>query len=126
MALVNIRKLVALDIAGLGPRFILAEFSIGVILLVGLGVLSLRTGLFRTHSTWQALAGAYFLLLALNYIPLLIYAISIVHKRSAAVEVGKEIQDRARSFRTYRRQSLILLVPLAVPIAILMQQPHKH
>ncbi len=122
--MISIRKLVALDIAGLGPKFILAEFGFGVVLMIGLGALSLRAGL-RAHSTWQLLAGAYFLLLAVNYAPLLTYAVAMVRRESALTEVEEELQNRPESFRRYRRYSMILLVPLAVPIAILMERRQR-
>jgi hypothetical protein len=60
----------------LGPKFILAEYGFAVVVGGGLGVLSLRVGLVRTHAVWQVLLGAYLLLLALTYAVLLGYAIA--------------------------------------------------
>jgi hypothetical protein len=118
---ISIRKLAALDIAFLGPKLILAEFGGGILLAAAIGLLTLR----RSHSVWQILLGAYLLTLAVNYVPLLLYAITIVRHRSAQVEVAHEVTDRNRSFRRYRRQSLLLLVPFAVPILAIAQERQK-
>jgi hypothetical protein len=86
------------------------------------GVLSLRVGLFRTHAAWQIVLGVYLLLLAINYIPMLWCAIDIARHRSAATELGGELEDKTAAARKYRRQSLWLLVPLAVPVAWIMRR----
>ena len=51
--MINVRKLAAVDLYFLGPKIILAEFGLGVPLMLALGILSLRSGLIRTHATWQ-------------------------------------------------------------------------
>ena len=91
---IDFRKLAAVDIAFLGSRLILAEFSIGVFGLLALGLLTLL----RSHSLGGIALASYILCLGLNYVPLLLYA----------------------SPRAPRRQSLLLLVPLAVPILALI------
>jgi len=53
--MICIRNLVAVELAFLGPKFILAEYAFAVVAGVGLGVLSLRVGLMRTHAMWQVL-----------------------------------------------------------------------
>jgi hypothetical protein len=118
---INVRKLAALDIAFLGPKLILAEFSLGIFLSAAIGLLTLK----RSHSGWQILLGGYLLTLAVNYVPLLLYAIAIVRHRSAQIEVAHEVADRNRSFRRYRRQSLLLLIPFAVPILAFAQERQK-
>jgi hypothetical protein len=120
--MINARKLAAIDLYFLGPKIILLEFGLGVPIMLALGVLSLRVGLFRTQATWQILLGAYLLFLAINYLPMLWCAIDIVRRGSAAAELGDELQDRPAAMRKYRRQSLWLLVPLAVPVAWFMQR----
>ena len=119
--MINVRKLAALDIAFLGPKLILAEFSLGVFLSAAIGLLTLK----RSHSGWGILVGAYLLSLAVNYVPLLLYAIAIVRQRSAQEEVAHEVADRNRSLRRYRRQSLLLLIPFAVPILAFAQERQK-
>jgi hypothetical protein len=56
------------------------------------------------------------LFLGINYIPLLLYAIDISRRGSARQEIADELESQQKSFRKYRRQSLWLSVPLAVPI----------
>jgi hypothetical protein len=77
---INIRKLVALDITLHGPRFILIEFGVGTpaILMVG-GFLA---------STGQLVLGVYLLFTGINYVPALIYATLIVRAGTANSEVG--------------------------------------
>lgn len=120
--MINVRKLAAIDVCILGPKIILAEFGLGVPVMLALGILSLRVGLFRTHATWQILLGAYLLLLAINYIPMLWCAVDIARRGSAAAELGDELRDKSGAMRKYRRQALWLLVPLAAPVACLMRR----
>jgi hypothetical protein len=119
---INVRKLAAIDLYFLGPKIILAEFGLGVPIMVALGILSLRVGLFRTHSTWQIALGIYLLLLSVNYFPMLWCAIDIARHRTAAVELGDELDNKGAAMRRHRRQSLWLLVPLAVPVAWIVQR----
>ena len=123
--MICIRKLVAVELAFLGPKFILAEYAFAVVAGVGLGVLSLRVGLMRTHAMWQVLLGGYLVLLALTYAVLLGYAIAMARRGDARDEIADELDDKATAFRKYRRQSLWLLVPLAVPIAAIRRRDER-
>jgi|SRR5580700_573635 hypothetical protein len=120
--MINVRKLSAIDLHFLGPKIILAEFGLGVPIMLALGILSLRFGLLRTHAAWQIVLGVYLLLLAINYIPMLWHAIDLARRGSAADELGDELSDKGAAMRKYRRQSLWLLVPLAVPVAWIVQR----
>ena len=112
---INIRKLAALDIVFHGPKLILGEFAIGILLPLALGVLCFLRG----HAQWQTTLGAYLVLLAINYVPLMAYAIAIVHKGSAKEEAADGLgRDRKR----YLSQSLLLLVPLIVPLLAISQE----
>jgi hypothetical protein len=115
---IEIRRLAAVDIAFLGPRFILAEFSIGVFGSLALGVLTLV----RTHSLGGTVFGAYLLCIGVNYAPLLVHAIDLVRHGTAHQEIAGELPEKDRMFRKYRRQSLLLLVPLVVPIVAIVQR----
>ena len=116
-AVIEIRRLAAVDIAFLGSRFILAEFSIGVFGSLGLGFLTLL----RTHSLGGTVFGAYLVSIGVNYVPLLVHAIDIVRHGTAHQEIADELPEKHRVFRKYRRQSLLLLVPLVVPILAIVQ-----
>jgi len=113
----NPRKLAAIDIAFLGSRFIIAEYAIGVLLSVALGVLTLL----RAVSHWQLALGLYLILLGVNYVPMLVYAVAISKRGSAHAEIDDELTDKRRAMAKYRRQSLFLLVPLVVAITALRQ-----
>lgn len=120
--IVNIRKLAAIDISFLGPWVILTEFAIGVLGPFVLGGLTLRMALRHGWPLNLTLFGTYLLSLGLNYIPLLLHAVSLVLSQSVSDEIADELSDRRIAFRKYRRQSLYLLVPLVVPIAAILQQ----
>ena len=72
--------------------------------------------LFRGHSFWQLALGLYFISLGINYVPLLVYAVAITRGQSARAEMGDELSDERWAMAKYRRQSILLLVPLLVPI----------
>jgi hypothetical protein len=113
--LFNPRKLAAIDIAFLGPKFIIAEFAGGVLLCVALGVFTLL----RAGSFWQLTLGVYLICLGINYVPMLAYAIAITQGQRAAAEIGDELNNSRRAMAKYRRQSMLLLVPLLAPIVAL-------
>jgi hypothetical protein len=73
-----------LDIVFHGPRLILAEFVVGVFLPLALGLLSLLRG----RAAWQSILGVYLILVAINYVPLLVYALIIVFKGDAHADVS--------------------------------------
>ena len=115
--MVSIRKLAALDIAIHGAKLIVAEFAAGVILPLAIGVLSLLRG----RAYWQIAFGIYMLCLGLNYFPLLIYGTILAAKENAESAVAAELKARDQIASKYAKQSLLLLVPLVVPIAALLQ-----
>ena len=127
-AVINIRKLAALDIAFLGPKFILAEFALGVIGCATLGFFSLYFGLYHdpNHSQFAIIMGCFLLWIALNYVPLLMYAINIVRHDSAHQEVAYELEHRDKYAGKYLRQSTLLLIPLAIPTLAVYQELQKR
>jgi hypothetical protein len=124
--MISVRKLAAIDLAFLGRTFILAEFGLGVVGSAALGGFTLRAGIYRFHSARMITFGVYLLFLALNYVPLLLHAISMARDGSARQEIAGELDDRRAAFRKYRRQSLFLLLPLVVPIAALTQEIQRR
>jgi hypothetical protein len=65
--------------------------------------------------------GGYLVLLGVNYLPMLLHAVSLVRTHSASREIAEELVDRRFAFRKYRRHSLYLLVPLVVPLLATLQ-----
>ena len=127
--IINIRKLAALDIAFHGPKFILIEFVLGVSGSAALGLFSLYYGLFHgpNHSLFAVIMGCFLLWIALNYVPLLIYAISIVRHKSAQQEAAYEIAHKDKYMGKYRLQSAILiLAPLGIMILSVYQELQKR
>lgn len=119
--MVEVRKLVAVELTFLGPKIIVAEYAIAVAVGLTVGVLSLRAGLFRTHALWQTLLGLYLLFVVLTYAVLLAFAIAMARRGDCRLEIADELENKSATFRKYRRQSLWLLVPLAVPLAAMAQ-----
>ena len=125
---INIRKLAALDIVFHGPRLILAEFALGVVGCAAGGAFSLSF-FFRTasHPLIAAILGCFALSwIALNYVPLLLYAIAIVKRKSAELEVAFELEHKDVYARKYTFQSALLLLPLVVPILAIAQEIQKR
>jgi hypothetical protein len=118
---INPRKLAAIDIVFLGSKLIIAEFAGGVLLCVALGMFVL----FRGHSFWQLFLGLYLISLEISYVPMLVYAIAITRGQSARAEMGDELKNERRAMAKYRRESILLLVPLLVPILALAQERLK-
>jgi|SRR5271165_115934 len=124
--MLNVRKLAAIDLRFLGAKVILVEFGLGVVGSAALGALTLRAGIQRFHSSRMTLFGAYLLLLGVNYVPLLLHAVSLVRAGSAHQEIAGELGDQRAAMRKYRRQSLFLLLPLIVPIAAIVQEIQRR
>jgi hypothetical protein len=115
--MISIRRLAALDIAFLRKRLILAEFALGAFGSAALGVFTLL----RSHSRGATIFGLYLVSLKVNYMPLLLHALSIAPHGTAMTEIAGETEDRRQLFRKYRRGSLILLIPFVVPIVAVAQ-----
>ena len=120
--MLNVRKLAALDLYFLGPKVILVEFGLGVVGLVALGLFSLHAGIQREHGATFIAWGIYMVGVGINYLPLLLHAISITRRGSAQKETADELGDRRAAFRKYRRQSLFILIPLAVMVLAVVQE----
>ena len=119
--MIDLRKLAAIDIVFLGRKFVLAEYGFGVIFSLALAIFVLL----RSHSYWQLTLGIYFIGLGVNYIPMLAWAISIRHKQSALSELESELANESRAMTKYRRQSLILLIPLLAVVLTITRQRVK-
>jgi hypothetical protein len=121
---INVRKLAALDIVFHGPMFILIEFALAVFLCGAVGLLIFHGS---NHSPFMVILGSFFLWVALNYIPLLLYAISIVKHKSARGEVAYELEHKDRYAGKYSLQSiLLLLIPLAMLLLAVYQKLQKR
>jgi len=111
-----VRKLAAIDIVFLGFRLVVAEYAFGVLGSIALGVFVLL----RNHSKWQIAIGVYLICLGVNYLPMFAYAVSIGNKQNARAELGDELIEERRAMSKYRRLSLLLLVPLALPVCAII------
>lgn len=126
-AIITIRKLAALDMVFHRPKLILVEFAFGVFVGAALALVVALPVFFAAHwSLLQILVSCYFLSIALNYIPLLLYSISIARRGSAQEEVAFELAHKERFARKYTGRSLLLVLPLVVPILALWQEWQKR
>ncbi|HEX4208692.1 MAG TPA: hypothetical protein VHZ51_31720 [Ktedonobacteraceae bacterium] len=125
--IINIRKLAALDLVFHGPKFILAEFALAVILCAAFGIFSLFVS-FRTpsHPALSIIIGLVLSWLAISYVPLLLYAVDIVKRKSAQQEVAFELEHRDFYARKYTLQSFLIALPLVVPILTIVQEMQKR
>lgn len=116
--MINIRKLVALDMALHGVRLITAEYAIGIVLPLILAVGPMRSlAADPAHSGWQALSAVWLIGVAANYIPLFLYAVNIWRAGTAKQEGEPEFVHARR----YNLQQLFLFVPFLVAAAAFWQ-----
>jgi len=122
--IINLRPLAALDIVFHGSRFILIEFGGGILLCLALGLWLTYAAfpLGQDTGPLRLVTGVYILCLAINYVPLLVYAILITRSKSAWQEMAAELAERGRYARKYVLQQLLLVVPLVIPILALIQE----
>jgi len=78
--------------------------------------------LFRAHSNWQVVLGWYLICLGINYVPMFAYTISIANKQNARTELGEELKEKRRAMAKYRRFSLLLLVPMSLPVLSILRR----
>lgn len=110
------RRLVALDMTVHSARFILLEYSLGSTVLIIVGVLvALRI------SWW---AGGYLFFLGLDYLPLLMLALSLRHDHE---RVGRMNDPEVPALiRKYMFQELWLFVPMAVPVICFAEYARRN
>ena len=116
--MIDPRKLAAMDIATLGPTFIIGNFA-------GVAVVCLSLGTFilwGADSCQKLTVGFYFFSLGINYMFMLFYALEINNRESAHAAIGNELDKERGAMAQYRRQSMYLLLPLVVPIVALKRR----
>jgi len=55
-----------------------------------------------------------------------IYALGIARRKSARAEMAEELAHKRQAMSKYRRQSLVLLVPLLPPILAMWRRPPEN
>jgi len=123
--ILQVRKLAAIDLHFLGSKLIIAEFAVGVSGPVILGGLTVRSGIKHGHAAGTIAFGIYLLLLGINYVPLLVHAVQLTHSGTIREAIASDLEDPKRAMRTYRRESLLLLLPLVVPVLSIHQMQHN-
>ncbi len=117
--MINIRKLAAVDMARFGTRLIVAEYALGIILPVFLGLISIHAGLFGpAPSDSRTIIGIWLLGIAANYVPLFIYGMLIARGGTTKEEGLPEFAHAKK----YGVQQIMILVPLMVVIVTLVQE----
>jgi len=102
---------------------VLIEFAGAVALTGALAGLSLRSGLSGPGRPvlGEIVLGGVFLSIAVNYIPLLVYAIVLIRAGTARQEVAPELEHPQYSQRRYGIQQFLLMVPFAVLVLAVVQ-----
>ena len=122
-AFINVRKLAALDIVFHSLTLILVEFGLAVGLGVLLAAFSLSSFIRSSaHPLFALILGLVFLGVALNYVPLLLYALRFAWRKNAEREVAFELAHKERYARKYQLQSLLLFIPFVVSILAVVQE----
>jgi hypothetical protein len=111
-AIISIRKLVALDIALHGWGLITAEFIFGVF---GISAISLLL-------PGNTILSVYMMLIALNYVPILIYALAIKNRTKARKEAWIEMSSLDKYGHKYGLQQLLIFVPFAIIVVSVIQE----
>jgi len=114
---VNVRRLAAVDLWGLGPKVVIPEFALAALGAPVLGVLTIV----RSTSFSGAAFGIALIGLGVNYVPLLIHSVDLVRRSLVHATIADEASDRHALFAKYRKQSLWLLLPFVVAIAAAWQ-----
>lgn len=113
--LIEVRKLVALDITLHGSLFIMMEFGLSTPIIVVFGLwLMLASSVF--------ILGLYVFLTGLNYLPLLIYAVVIVRGGTAKNEVEYGLTHYEHYNRKYSIHQFLIFVPLFVLLLAIIQE----
>lgn len=115
--IIEIRKLAAADMAWAGPRKIFAEYLIGIVLPLVLGLFSLRAGLSGEPFTWQTLLGVWLLGIGANYVPMALHAFDLLRRDRVETEGRPEIAHARR----YGTQQVMLIVPFLVVVIAIAQ-----
>jgi hypothetical protein len=124
---ISIKKLVALDIITHGHWIILAEFAFGVFVSGAIGIFSLFNFFSNANSApLVGIIGVILLWIALNYVPMLLYTISIMRHKSVLKEVTRGLENGDIHTRKYALQSAFLILPLLVPILAICQEVQKR
>ena len=121
---ITVRKLVAVDIVLHGYWFILTECAVAIALGTALGLWISYSAFSAGHavSPIRLVLGVYFLCAAINYVPLLLYAITIAHHNSARDEVAAELSEGGKYAWKYGVRQLWLFVPLVIPVLAVAQE----
>ena len=106
-----------------GPRLIISEFAIGVLVPAVLGFFSIRAALAGAAPfNWTLATGLWLIGAAVNYIPLLVYAILIVRGGTLETEGHAEMAEIKR----YSLQQFIILLPFVVAVVALLQERSRR
>jgi hypothetical protein len=117
----DVRRLAAVDLHGAAGRpvrrrIILAEFVLGLVLMVAVGIWML----FFTRSVGWWVLGAWFVGVGLNYLPLSLHALDL--SRPGRLEAELAGADLGAEGRLYTRVQLWVFVPLALVVFALRRR----
>jgi hypothetical protein len=119
----NIRRLVTMDIALMGTRMALAEYALGIVLPLILGMIAFNTHLFGPTFDLSKMSILIWLAgIAANYLPLFVFAILIAKTRI----IKEEGLPKVVQVRWYGIRHVIVLIPFLVAALTLIQELRRH
>jgi hypothetical protein len=120
--MINIRKLVALDMLLHGARFILMEFAFGILLPFLFAFINLRSFFAgNAQPLWVTVVGFWLIGIGINYIPPFIYAVIIARKGS----IEEEGQPERVNIMKYSIQQVIIFIPLIIVVLAVIQESQR-
>lgn len=114
----NVRRLVELDMAFLGPRVIIGEFAAAVVGALALGVFSLAYAA-RVHAgvaSWPVAIGIELVAIGINYVPLLAEALRHRNDDADRAATKAAIGENPAEARSYGLRQAWILVPGATVV----------
>lgn len=117
--LIDLRKLAVVDLTLPGPRFILAEFAVGVLGALIFAYFVLRNPLILPIAwTWNVAIGLWLVGIAIHYVPLFLYALDFVR----ADRIDKEGTPELARVGRYTVQQTLVSIPFLFPFITLFQE----
>ena len=121
--MIEVRKLVAVEMALLGTHVAVSAYALGIVLPFLFGLFSLVVNLAAAQAaSWQLALGFWMVSVAANYAVLLGYALSMVKMGTAKQEGIPELAHARR----YSTQQVIVLIPFAVAALALSQERRRR
>lgn len=112
----DVRRLVELDLAFLGPRVIVVEYGLGVLFGLALGGFSIAYAVRNSGPAWSwpVVLGLELAAIGVNYVPLFVWARRLSGGAASIAVTRAAMRERPAEARSYGLRQAWILVPGAV------------